>query len=1168
MRMQEMRANKFAPLHCLILVLLVCAAPALAYDPVSLVDPLIGTSGNFTDGPSDTFPGADAPFGLVQWSPDTTSQPPGGGYLYGDSQITGFTLTHLSGAGCPVFGDIGILPTIGPIADPADAKQPFTHVTENAAPGYYAIMLGQPGIMSRLTVTTRSGLGSFTFPATPQANILINAGSNQAGVAGASVRFVSDQEIVGSATAGWFCGMPGSYTVYFALRFNRPFLTYGTWLGNQVTAQSGQSSGTRAGSWVTFDTTQQQTVKVQAAISFVSIDGALGNLRSEARTWDVDAVAAATGRAWRDELNRITVEGGTPVQRRVFYSALYHAMLHPNIFSDSDGQYRGFDGRVHRVDGGHVEYATFSGWDVYRTQIPLVAMLDPQRASDMMRSLVHAAQQSGWLPKWSLVNVESAVMGGDPSDPIIAGAYAFGARDFDARSALAAMVKGATQPSGVPGQGWYIQRPGLAEYQDRGYVVNDHTTNVAPVANGASLTLEYALDDFSIAELAKALGNGQTFREMMVRAQNWSNIFDGSTGLIAPRDRDGAFMQTPLTLNGQSGFQEGNAAQYTWMVPQNMAALVSAMGGPAVANTRLDDFFTQLDAGQDKPYAWLGNEPTIGSPWAYLSAGTPWKAQRVIRDAMTQLWGDTPDGIPGNDDLGTMSAWYVWCALGLYPQNPAAAVLDIGAPIFSHIVISGPRATRITIDAPQASTDDAYVESLRVNGKSWPRSWIAFAPHNPLRLDFTLGNTPNTRWAVSSKDAPPSYALGPVRIPASTLANFSLDTQQLEIQPGESSALSFSVNNPVGASSTTLEWRAIVPAGLSLVASSGSTTLGPGQTSRAAEHLSVDAATSPGLYDVSIVGNGNGGALVHRATTVVRVARPGQRLALTYVTNFFDDSIVAVDWQTLAFGVPIPVAQYPRDVALSPDGMRAYVADEGANEVSVVDLATSSVISTIHVGGGPWGIRVAPDGRTAWVANNADNSVQPIDTATLAAGAPIHVGLAPGDLAITPDGTTLFVADQNSSDVTPVDLRTRTAMAPIPVGARPRGLAVTPDGKTLFVSNMGSNSVTPIDVTTQRAGTPIAVGVAPRGLAVSPDGRWLYVSNFGTNDVTPINVATRVAGKPISVGLNPTAVTFDPTGSVAIVAQSGDNDCVVINVQTQTVSAPIAVGTRPTAIAR
>jgi len=518
----------------------VSAAPAVVADPATFVDPLIGTSGNGYDGAIDTFPGADAPFGMVQWSPDTPSQPAGGGYNYSDSAITGFSLTHLSGPGCNVFGDAGILPMIGPVTAPAAASQAFSHASEVASQGYYEIRVGMPSVRVQLTATPRTGLGRFTFPPSPQADILVNASSNQNGVSTSGVRVVSSTEIVGSASSGWFCGMPGTYTVYFVLDFDRPFATHGTWLAKTVTPGADEASGIGSGAWVSFDTTVDPTVNVKAALSWVSIDGARANLRAEAHSWDVDAVRASTHRAWDGELGRVLVGGGSDLQRRVFYTALYHAMLHPNIYSDADGHYRGFDGHVHAVDRTHVEYATFSGWDIYRTEVPLLAMLEPVRTSDMMRSLVHAARQSGWLPKWSLVNSETAVMGGDPSDPIIAGAYAFGARDFDARAALSAMVKGATHTGGPLGQGWYVERPGLDEYLSRGYVVNDHTTNVAPVANGASLTLEYSLDDFSISQLARSLGDSQTASVMAARSENWTNLFDGWSGLITPRDREGA----------------------------------------------------------------------------------------------------------------------------------------------------------------------------------------------------------------------------------------------------------------------------------------------------------------------------------------------------------------------------------------------------------------------------------------------------------------------------------------------------------------------------------------------------------------------------------------------------------------------------------------------------
>lgn len=1144
------------------------AAAIASEDLTRFVNPLVGTSGNGYDGAIDTFPGADTPFGMVQWSPDTPAQPAGGGYNYNDSSITGFSLTHLSGPGCSVFGDVGMLPTVGEVVNPANAAQAFSHASEVAEPGYYEVMVGMPGIRTRLSVTPRTGLGSFTFPSAPRANLLINPSSNQAGVSGAELRIIGDDEVEGSATSGWFCGMPGKYTVYYVLRFDRPFSAHGTWLGKRLSAGGNSVNGIGAGGWVTFDATADPTVNVQAALSWVSLDGARANLRAEARTWSIDSVRATTGERWATELARVRIETETPAQKRIFYTALYHTMLHPNVYSDADGSYRGFDGVIHRVESGHIEYANFSGWDIYRTEMPLLALLEPQRTSDMMRSLLHAWEQSGWLPKWSLVNVETAVMGGDPSDAMLAAAYAFGARDFDAREALRAMVKGATQSGGAPGQGWYYERPGLDEYMSRGYVVNDHATNVAPLANGASLTLEYSLADFSVAQLAHALGDEPTARTMYARSQNWTNLFDRSTGLIAPRDDDGAFQPTALTDNGQSGFQEGTAAQYTWMVPNAYGALIGGMGGPRAASTALDAFFTQMDAGQDRPYAWMGNEPSIGSPWAYLSTGQPWKAQRLIRDVLTQLWGDTPDGIPGNDDLGTMSAWYVWCALGLYPQYPAAPILDLGAPLLRNVSIRVSNGAHIDIVAPKASAANAYVQSVRLNGKRWPRSWVRFTGGTPLRLEFALGPSPQQRWAATPKDAPPSYDVGPSRFPPSTAATILAPNPiALTLTPGAAASLQFGIQNS-GSSAASVTWRVDLPEELTVTPLGGRADAPPA----AAHILSLRVAVSPhagaGLYNFSISGVSDDNAPLARVAGYVRVHKAGQTPALAFVADLFDATVTPFDLRTRATGPPIVVGQFPRDLALSPDHKRLYVADNVSNDVSVVDAASLAVIATVAVGKGPWAVAVSPDSSTAWLTNSTDGTVQAIDGATLQARDPIGVGKDPQGLAISPDGRQLYVANAGSGDVTVVNTRTGAVSEPIAVGARPRGIAISPDGKTVYVSNFGADSITPIDVATEKAASPIAVGVAPRGVAVSPDGKWLYVANFGSNTVTPIDLASRTAQPPVAVGLNPASVAFDETGSTAFVVNAGDNDCIPIDVHTLRAGAAIRLGNRPIGLTR
>ncbi|HEY1868700.1 MAG TPA: GH92 family glycosyl hydrolase, partial [Candidatus Cybelea sp.] len=572
-------------------------AAALFAVLTSLVDTFVGTSGTPVGGPIDTFPGADLPFGMVQWSPDTPSQNAGGGYEYSDREITGFSLTHLSGPGCSVFGDFAILPAVGPIPnDPSSLRQPFSHTNEISAPGWYAVSLGTPAIRTELSVTQRTGIGRFTFPGTTQANLFFNGASNQAGVTNAHVEIEGNEGLSGSASSGFFCGMPDRYSVYFAARFNRPF------------RQSGSYAGGR-GAWVSFDTTHRNDVVAKIGLSFVSVAGARANLAAEGKSWDVIEVRNRATERWSAMLRRITVTGGSQAERRTFYTALYHVLLHPNLISDATGNYAGFDGRVHRARAGHAEYANFSDWDIYRTEVPLLALLVPQETSDMMQSLVDAArQEDGWLPRWALVNGPTSVMGGDSVDAVIAGAYAFGARDFDARSALAAMVKGASTTAGPPGQGWYVPRWELEDrYLSDGFVVNTHTTSVSPGPNGASETLEYAFDDFGIARLADALHDRRIYAEFMRRSANWMRLFDGASRSIEPRDGTLTYSFTPTstTENGQSGFQEGNAAQYTWMVPHDLRDLITAMGGPRAAGAKLDEFFTQINAGQDKPYAWL-----------------------------------------------------------------------------------------------------------------------------------------------------------------------------------------------------------------------------------------------------------------------------------------------------------------------------------------------------------------------------------------------------------------------------------------------------------------------------------------------------------------------------------------------------------------------------------
>ena len=1127
--------------------MLLAALLAVGLAPTSLVDTFVGTSGTQIGGPIDTFPGADMPFGMVQWSPDTPSQNAGGGYEYTDTAITGFSLTHLSGPGCSVFGDFAMLPTTGRVSDPSSTQQTFSHTTEAEAPGYYAVSLGNPAIRTELTVTDRSGLGAFTFPSSMQANVVINPASNQAGVTDAAIRIVGSDEIEASASSGFFCGMPDRYTVYYVARFDRPFASSGV-------AHDGR--GPHAYAWATFDTTKNPVVRVQVAISFVDMQGVRNNLAAEAKSWNITHVRNAALAAWQTMLSRVEISGGTPSEERQFYTALYHTMLHPNLVSDVDGRYRGFDGNVHHVKAHHAEYANYSDWDIYRTEIPLIALLAPAQVSDMEQSLVDAYAQSGWLPRWPVVNQPSSVMGGDSVDPVIAGGYAFGARAFDARTALRGMIKGASDTTSAPGYGWYVERPQSAEYQQRGYIPNYYTTSVSPVPNGASETLEYALDDASIAAFARSIGDTAAYQRFLPRADNWTTIFDTQTGWIAPRNADGAFLQTPIGESGQSGFQEGNAAQYTWMVPQDLPGLVRGMGGRSATVAKLDTFFSQLDADQDKPYAWMGNEPSLGSPWAYLAAGEPWRADAIVRTVMTTLYMDTPDGIPGNDDLGTMSAWYVWSAMGLYPQFPAMRALDIGSPLFTRVVIHAPNGPTITIDAPAASDTNPYVNALRVNGKPTQHTWIALPLHGDVHLAFDLAAAPNRSWGSAAGDAMPAFAPSSAAFAPATPIRLSLSDAAVYLTPGNDNAAVTATFANASASPVSLTWRSTTQGGLSVSPPAGTLTLDGGAKQNVP--LVIAAGTS-GLYNIHITAVDGNRAQVQPATVDVRAQQDNERLPLAWIANRFNNTVMAYDVRTGALGAPITVLDEPRDGVLTPDDRLYFVADRSAKSVSVIDTTTNKRVTNVVVGNSPNGLAIAHDGATVWVANYDDGTIQPIDVKSLRAGKPIAVGTGPRYIAIAPNGARLYVSTQGSNAVAVVDLKSETLLQPIAVGQRPVGIALSPDGKMLYAVNNGENTVSVVDLASARVVARVPVGVEPMYVAVDPSGKLAYVANYATTTLTPIDLATNTAKPDITVGGQPFDVEWLHDGSAAIAILHRGNALVRID-RDGHASAPLFLG--------
>lgn len=826
--------------------------PDLVQDPTAYVDPLIGTRGG-----GDVFPGAVVPFGMLSWSPentrgDATRTAAPGGYHHDATRIRGFSLTHMSGTGCAGgSGDIPFFPYAGevtssPASDTKDAvyAADFSHADETAEPGHYKVGMAS-GVTADLTATTRTGSARFTYPPDKPASLLIRTANSEVGSTDSTVTIdPAARTVSGSVTSGNFCGhldpeaQRPYYTLHFTARFDRPFKATGTWQDDRLnpgaTSASGGTggfsnqgrpvAGKGAGGYVEFEP-GTGPVGVKVGVSYVSRAGAEANLAAEnppARSFT--SVQYAAERAWRSQLAAIRIGGGTEAERTTFYTALYHSLLHPNVISDADRRYRGSDGRVHLVRPGHrAQYGTFSGWDVYRSQVQLLTLLDPRTGSDIAQSLYELARQNGGLwDRWLHGASGTHVMNGDPSPAALAGIRAFGGTHFDLRGALDSLVRAATvptrqdlSPAGRPVLS-VGQRPSLDQYLEHHYM-----PSVSNAWGGAAETLEMSGADFALAELARAAGRTSTANSFMKRAQWWQNNFNIAAhrggGYIADRKADGSWA-TGFTPATGKGFVEGTAAQYTWMVPHNPAGLFAAMGGKGKAVDRLDAFFHRADGswaltGSGGEKSELDNEPSVNVPYLYAYAGAPHKTQQTVRAAMTTLWSTRPGGIPGNDDLGAMSSWYVFAALGMYPQVPSRAELVLASPLFPRIEIDRPYGNDISIRARGAAADAPYIQSLAVNGRTSTRPWLpASFVRNGGTLDHTLSTTPNPTWGTAPADAPPSFrageqpyqiGVGPATATIAPGGSARVDIRALSLSGGGTGPeVRFEVETPTGVTAT------------------------------------------------------------------------------------------------------------------------------------------------------------------------------------------------------------------------------------------------------------------------------------------------------------------------------------------------------------------------------
>jgi predicted alpha-1,2-mannosidase len=725
------------------------AAPG-SEDLTGLVNPLAGSLGaGFVQ------VAAGAPFGMATPGPATTT--PAGddpvnyiGYAYQDPMIRGFAVNHFSGAGVHIGGELPFMPTTGaiPADDPTQFASPFEHATEVARPGYYAVTLDRYQVRAELTATPRVAVERYTFPATTQANVLLDLARDNDGMQTSTMRFTGDRTVTGSVT-GTIDGR--RFTLFFTARFDRPFVSTGVFTPT-------------TGGYVTFDTTSNPTVGVRIGLSWTSAQNATDNLDAEAPDGtSFDTVRVRAHGAWNDALHAIDVSGGFGRQRRTFYTALYHALLLPVVFDDDNGDYLGFDGAVHRVDPGHHHYTDLSLWDTFRTQVPLLALVVPKVAHDIGISLLDDADQSGGtVPQWVYANVDTGTMGGDSGTPALAMLVADGALSGkDARRAWQAVLHQATTLPPVSARGH------LDDYLAKGYVPYEDSGNAAP------LTLEYAVDDAAVAALARGFGTSAQVASFTARSQSWRNLFDTSAPqpVMRPRNADGSWadptdLGVTRTYNPmlQDGWQEGTGYQWTWLVPQNPPALADAMGGTAAAVQRLDQFFGTPASSEVVPAVPLaqdqaglfgvyyagnqyapGNETDLQAPWLYDFFGVPSSTQRVVH-AEAQLFTDNPYGLPGNDDAGTMSSWYVLAAIGLYQVTPGLDAWVLSSPLFDTVHLRG--GTDLVADG--AGPTAQYVAAARLGNRVLDRDWVGTDELRKARaLTYTLATTP-TGWAAGS----------------------------------------------------------------------------------------------------------------------------------------------------------------------------------------------------------------------------------------------------------------------------------------------------------------------------------------------------------------------------------------------------------------------------------
>ncbi|MEN8202420.1 MAG: GH92 family glycosyl hydrolase [Bacteroidota bacterium] len=782
----------FLPPALIIFIGLFTISCKISREPVDYVDPFIGT-----DFFGHMFPGPGLPFGMVQLSPDvyTRGWTYASGYQWADRSIMGFSHTHYSGVGMTAKGDLLIMPTVGQELqlNPGSRENPdegyrsrFEHSDETASPGYYAVYLKDYEVKAELTVTKRAGMHRYTFPESENAHILIDLGHilGDRPPGDSHIEFVNNSSLEGYKRSQ-------EAIVYFVAEFSKPFAAYGTWDGNYVAPESGEGkfpyksaeTGNNIGAFVNYTTLSDEQILVKVGLSYVSVEGARNNLLAEIPEWDFDRVRKDAGKLWNTELKNIGIKGGTEDQKQIFYTALYHSLLAQDISSDVDGRYMGMDGEIH-LAADHDFFPSFFCWDTYRSQHPLMTLIEPEHVNAMIKSIASKTKHYGWLPAQHHRNVFGQGMAGDHLVPVVVDAYMKGFRDYDVDFIYEAMRKKATQapPSPLPES---AGRSGLKYYMELGYTPVDEVTE--SVAN----TLELAYNDWCIAQMAKDLGREDDYKLFMQRAGNYENLFDPGTRFMRPRNRDGSWLKScegseveiinrgehsyygcfdPLLVGRRPmrNYTESNAWQYIWSVQHDVNGLVDLFGNREAFAAKLDTFFSMSPVISGPKYVGVagtigqyvhGNQPSHHVAYLYNYAGMPWKTQEKVRQVM-ELYRTGPGGLCGNEDMGSLSSWYVLSAMGIYPVTPGQGIYLIGTPLFEEASISlgNPYpGKKFTIRARGVSPENMYIQGAILNGESMDRCWLT---HQEITrggtLVFEMGPEPNPEWGSDPAELPPS----------------------------------------------------------------------------------------------------------------------------------------------------------------------------------------------------------------------------------------------------------------------------------------------------------------------------------------------------------------------------------------------------------------------------